>query len=132
MASVPRPVDKPRPVYLNLLAIRQPVPAIVSILHRASGAALFLLGLPLALWTLQASLGSPEGYQRVAGFFGHPLVKVVLIGLVWAYLHHLIAGVRHLLADIHIGLELASARQSAAVTLVLGLLLTLAIAVKLW
>ena len=132
MASVPRPVDKPRPVYLNLLAIRQPVPAIVSILHRASGAALFLIGLPLALWTLQASLASPEGYQRVAGFFAQPLVKVVLIGLVWAYLHHLIAGVRHLLADIHIGLELASARQSAAVTLVLGILLTLAIAVKLW
>jgi len=132
MASVPRPVDKPRPVYLNLLAIRQPVPAVVSILHRASGAALFLIGLPLALWTLQASLESPEGYQRVAAFFGHPLVKLVLIGLVWAYLHHLIAGVRHLLADIHIGLELASARQSAAVTLVLGILLTLAIAVKLW
>ena len=132
MASVPRPVDKPRPVYLNLLAIRQPVPAIVSILHRASGAALFLVGLPLALWTLQASLGSPEGYQRVAAFFAHPLVKLVLIGLVWAYLHHLIAGVRHLLADIHIGLDLASARQSAAVTLVLGILLTLAIAVKLW
>jgi len=132
MAPVPRPVDKPRPVYLNLLAIRQPVPAVVSILHRASGAALFLVGLPLALWTLQASLGSPEGYQRVAAFFAQPLVKVVLIGLVWAYLHHLIAGVRHLLADIHIGLELASARQSAAVTLVLGILLTLAIAVKLW
>jgi succinate dehydrogenase / fumarate reductase cytochrome b subunit len=132
MAPVPRPVDKPRPVYLNLLAIRQPVPAVVSILHRASGAALFLVGLPLALWTLQASLGSPEGYQRVAAFFAHPLVKLVLIGLVWAYLHHLIAGVRHLLADIHIGLELASARQSAAVTLVLGILLTLAIAVKLW
>ena len=132
MASVPRPVDKPRPVYLNLLAIRQPVPAVVSILHRASGAALFLFGLPLALWMLQASLGSPEGYQRVVAFFAQPLVKVVLIGLVWAYLHHLIAGVRHLLADIHIGLELASARQSAAVTLVLGILLTLAIAVKLW
>jgi succinate dehydrogenase / fumarate reductase cytochrome b subunit len=132
MATVPRPVDKPRPVYLNLLAIRQPVPAIVSILHRASGAALFLVGLPLALWTLQASLGSPEGYQRVAAFFAPPLVKLALIGLVWAYLHHLIAGVRHLLADIHIGLELASARLSAAVTLVLGILLTLAIAVKLW
>jgi len=132
MASVPRPVDKPRPVYLNLLAIRQPVPAVVSILHRASGAALFVVGLPLALWTLQASLASPEGYQRVAAFFGQPLVKLVLIGLVWAYLHHLIAGVRHLLADIHIGLELASARLSAAVTLVLGILLTLAIAVKLW
>jgi len=132
MASVPRPVVKPRPVYLNLLQIRQPLPAIVSILHRASGAALFLVGLPLALWTLQTSLGSQEGYQRVAAFFGHPVAKVVLLGLVWSYVHHLIAGVRHLLADIHIGLELASARQSAAVTLVLGILLTLAIAVKLW
>ena len=132
MASVPRPVVKPRPVYLNLLQIRQPLPAIVSILHRASGAALFFVGLPLALWTLQTSLGSPEGYQRVASFFGHPVAKLVLIGLVWSYVHHLIAGVRHLLADIHIGLELASARQSAAVTLVLGILLTLAIAVKLW
>src|SRR5215218_10231538 len=132
MATVPRPVVKPRPVYLNLLQIRQPIPAIVSILHRASGAALFLVGLPLALWTLQTSLGSQEGYQRVAAFFAHPVTKVVLIGLVWSYVHHLIAGVRHLLADIHIGLELGSARQSAAVTLVLGILLTLAIAVKLW
>ena len=132
MATVPRPVDKPRPVYLNLLAIRQPIPAVVSILHRASGAALFAIGLPLLLWTLQTSLGSPEGYQRVAAWFAQPIAKLGLIALVWATLHHLIAGVRHLLADIHIGLDLAHARQSAAVSLVLGILLTLAIAVKLW
>ena len=132
MATAPRPVDKPRPVYLNLLAIRQPVPAVVSILHRISGAALFLIGLPVALWALQTSLATPDGYQRVAAGFAHPLAKVVLLGLVWAYLHHLIAGVRHLLADIHIGLDLAGARQSAAVTLVLALLLTVAIGVRLW
>ena len=132
MASAPRPVDKPRPVYLNLLAIRQPIPAVVSILHRISGAALFLVGLPVALWALQTSLSTPEGYQRVAASFAHPLTRIVLLGLVWAYLHHLIAGVRHLLADLHIGLELHGARQSAAVSLVLALLLTVAVGLRIW
>jgi len=132
MASAPRPVDKPRPVYLNLFAIRQPMPAIVSILHRLSGALLFLVGLPIALWSLQTSLSTPDGYQRVAAFFAHPLARLVLLGLVWAYLHHLLAGIRHVLGDIHIGLELKAARQSAAVTLVLALLLTVAIGVRLW
>jgi succinate dehydrogenase / fumarate reductase cytochrome b subunit len=132
MASAPRPVDKPRPVYLNLLAIRQPVPAIVSILHRISGAVLFLVALPVALWSLQTSLATADGYQRVTAAFAHPLARIVLLGLVWAYLHHLLAGIRHLLGDIHIGLELHSARQTAAVTLVLALLLTIAIGVRLW
>jgi succinate dehydrogenase / fumarate reductase cytochrome b subunit len=132
MASAPRPVDKPRPVYLNLLAIRQPIPAVVSILHRVSGAILFLVGLPVALWSLEASLATADGFQRVTAAFAHPLARLVLLGLVWAYLHHLIAGVRHLLADVHIGLELHSARQSAAVTLVLALLATVAIGIRLW
>ncbi len=132
MAFVPRPVVKPRPVFLDLLAIRQPIPAVVSILHRISGALLFLVGLPLALWALEASLVSPEGHARVTGAFSQPLAKLALIGLLWAYLHHLIAGVRHLLADLHIGLELASARQSAAVSLVLGIVLTIAIGARLW
>jgi succinate dehydrogenase / fumarate reductase cytochrome b subunit len=132
MASAPRPIDKPRPVYLNLFAIRQPVPAIVSILHRISGALLFLVGLPLALWSLQASLDRPDGFQRVAEFFANPLARLVLLALVWAYLHHLLAGIRHVLGDIHIGLDLRSARQSAAVTLVLALLITVAVGVRLW
>lgn len=132
MASAPRPVDKPRPVYLNLFAIRQPIPAVVSILHRASGAALFLVGLPLALWALETSLAAADGYQRVAGFFAHPLARIVLLGLVWAYLHHLLAGIRHVLGDIHIGLDLPSARRSAAIVFVLALLLTVAIGVRLW
>jgi len=132
MATAPRPVDKPRPVFLNLLAIRQPAPAIVSILHRISGTLLFVVALPLALWALQASLGSAEGYARVAGAFDHPLAKVVLIVLLWAYLHHLIAGIRHVLADVHIGLDLAGARRSAVVTLVLAVVLTVALGVKLW
>ena len=132
MASAPRPVDKPRPVYLNLFAIRQPLPAVVSILHRASGAVLFLVGLPLALWALQASLATSDGFERVAGVFASPLAKLILIGLVWAYVHHLFAGIRHLLGDIHIGLDLASARRSSAIVFVLAILVTVAIGVRLW
>jgi succinate dehydrogenase / fumarate reductase cytochrome b subunit len=132
MASAPRPVDKPRPVYLNLAAIRQPIPAVVSILHRVSGAALFLIGIPLALWALQTSLATSDGYQRVASAFAHPLSRLVLLGLVWACLHHLLAGIRHLFGDVNIGLDLASARRSAAIVLVLALLLTVAIGVRLW
>jgi succinate dehydrogenase / fumarate reductase cytochrome b subunit len=132
MPTAPRPVDKPRPVYLNLFAIRQPIPAVVSILHRASGLALFLVGVPMALWALQTSLLAADGYQRVTGFFSYPLARLVLLGLVWSFLHHLLAGLRHVLGDLHIGLDLRSARLSAAATLVVALLLTLAIGVRLW
>lgn len=132
MAALDRPVAKPRPVYLNLLAIRLPLPAFVSILHRVSGALLFLLGIPLLLWATQRALSSPEGWEQVRGTFAHPLVKLVLIGLAWSYFHHFIAGIRHLLMDLHLGMDLRPARQSAAFVLVSALLLTLAMAVRLW
>jgi len=132
MASAPRPIDKPRPVYLNLFAIRQPIPAIVSILHRISGALLFLVGIPLGLWALQTALASPEGFARVGSAFSTPFAKLVVLVLAWGFFHHLIAGVRHLFGDVHIGLELASARRSAAITVVLALLLTLAVGMRLW
>jgi succinate dehydrogenase / fumarate reductase cytochrome b subunit len=132
MAALDRPVAKPRPVYLNLFAIRLPLPAFVSILHRASGALLFLVGIPLVLWVTQRALTSPEAWAQMRAVFAHPLARLVALVLAWAYLHHFIAGIRHLLMDLHIGMELRSARQSAAFTLALSLLLTLAVAVKLW
>ena len=132
MTTADRPVDKPRPVYLDLFAIRQPLPAIVSILHRISGALLFLIGLPLGLWALQTSLISPEGFARVHDAFTGPFAKLVLLVLAWGFFHHLIAGVRHLLADVHIGLDLAGARRSAAISMVLALLLALAVGLRLW
>ena len=132
MAALDRPAPKPRPVYLNLFAIRQPLPAIVSILHRASGALLFLAGIPLLLWLVQRSLASPDAWEQMRATLSSPLAKLVLVVLAWAYFHHFIAGIRHLMMDMHWGMDLKSARQSAAVALVLGILLTLAIAVKLW
>jgi len=132
MAALDRPVVKPRPVYLNLLAIRQPLPAITSILHRISGALLFLVGIPFLLWVVQRSLASPDAWAAMRGTLGTPFAKLVLLALAWASFHHLLAGLRHLLLDLHIGINLVPARQSAAITFVLALLLTLAVAVKLW
>ena len=126
------PVVKPRPVYLNLVRIRLPLPGIVSILHRISGAALFLFAIPLALFAMQASLESAAGFASMQSMFAHPLGKLVLVGLLWAYLHHFFAGIRYLLIDLHVGDDLKPARQSSVVVLVASLALTLIIAVRLW
>ena len=132
MASAERPADKARPIYLNLVAIRQPMPAIVSILHRISGALLFVAGIPLLLWFVQRSLASPEAFDAAVAPLASPFGKLVLLALAWSYLHHLLAGLRHLALDLHIGVALAPARSSAAIVLVLSLLLTLIVAVRLW
>ena len=132
MATLDRPVVKPRPVYLNLFAIRMPLPAIVSILHRASGALLFLLGIPLLLCVVQRALASPEGWAGMRAALAMPFAKLVTLALAWAFIHHLLAGMRHLLLDLHVGVELPAARGSAALTMVLAMALTLAVAVRLW
>lgn len=123
---------KPRPVYLNLVQIRLPLPGFVSILHRISGAALFLIGIPLALYALQESLASPDAFARLAAIFSQPLAKLVLIGLVWAYLHHFCAGIRFLLLDLDQGIQLKQARQSSVIVLVVSLVLTVIIGARLW
>jgi succinate dehydrogenase / fumarate reductase cytochrome b subunit len=127
-----KPVIKPRPVYLNLVQIRLPMPGFVSILHRLSGAALFVVGIPLALYGLQESLASPDAFSRLSGMFSHPLAKLVLITLLWAYLHHFCAGIRFLLLDLDRGVELRQARQSSVIVLVVSLALTLIIGARLW
>ena len=123
---------KQRPVYLNLIEIRLPLPGIVSFLHRVSGALLFLLGIPLLLCGVAASLESPESYAQMKAAFAHPLAKLVLIGFLWAYLHHFFAGIRFLLLDLLQGIELASARRSSVVVLAVSLALTLIIGARLW
>ncbi|MES2354153.1 MAG: succinate dehydrogenase, cytochrome b556 subunit [Pseudomonadota bacterium] len=123
---------KQRPKHLNLLKIKQPIPAIVSILHRASGAGLFLFFIPLALCALQGSLGSPEGFAQLANVFANPIAKLLLIGFIWAYIHHFCAGIRFLLLDLNKGITLGAARMSAKIVLVVSLLLTFIIAAKIW
>ena len=132
MATADRPVARPRPVYLDLLAIRQPLPAIASILHRISGALLFVAGIPLLLWFVQRSLASPEGFAAAMAPFTTVLGRIVLLVLAWAYVYHLFAGLRHLALDLHVGIRLQPARSSAAAVLVLSLLVALIVAVRLW
>ncbi|MET0682262.1 MAG: succinate dehydrogenase, cytochrome b556 subunit [Casimicrobiaceae bacterium] len=123
---------KQRPVYLDLPRIRLPLPGIISILHRVSGALLFLAGIPLLLYGVAGSLASPEAYAEMKTSFAHPVAKLVLVGIIWAYLHHFCAGIRYLLLDIHRGIELEPARRSSAVVLVLSLALTLILGARLW
>lgn len=132
MSTLDRPVAKPRPVYLDLAKIRLPVPGFVSILHRISGAVLFLFGIPLLLLAIERSLGTAEQFAGVKAVFANPLVKLVALGFVWAYLHHFCAGIRYLLIDVHIGDDLAPARRSSVIVLVVSIALTLVVGVRLW
>jgi succinate dehydrogenase / fumarate reductase cytochrome b subunit len=114
---------KPRPKNLDLTTIKLPVPGFVSILHRISGAGLFLM-LPLLLCLFQSSLESAESFEFFLAFFSSPLAKILLLGLLWAYLHHALAGIRFLLLDMHVGIDLEPARTSAKLVLGVSLALT--------
>ncbi len=109
-----------RPVYLNLFKIRLPLPGVVSIMHRASGALLFLL-LPLLLYLLQMSLASEQGFAQVRAWFDLALVKLFLIGVIWAYLHHFCMGLRYLALDFDIGVDLPQARFSSKLVLAVSI-----------
>ena len=122
---------KNRPKNLNLLTIRLPINALVSILHRATGCVLFLV-LPVILLLLQLSLSSAAHFEMVVSILHSPFIKLMLIGLAWAFLHHFFAGVRHLAMDVHWMTTLIKARYTSKIVLVLGALTTLMLAVKLW
>lgn len=132
MSALERPVTKQRPVYLNLVRIRLPLPGLVSILHRISGAGLFFVGLPLVLVGVARSLASAEAFDAFRSALATPFAKIVLIGLIWAYLHHFCAGIRFLLLDVHQGIELKPARRSSVVVLVISLALAVLVGVRLW
>ncbi len=112
-----------RPKHLNLLVIRLPLPGIVSILHRVSGV-LLIYALPFLVWALAVAADSPAGYAQVAAVFGHPLVKLLLLATIWAALHHLCAGIRFLLLELRIGLELETTRRLAGAVMAASLALT--------
>jgi len=124
-------LTKKRPKYLNLFEIKLPLPGFASILHRVSGLGLFLM-LPLLIWLLDLSLRSPDSYQTLQAVTAHPLAKLVLIGLLWAFLHHFCMGIRILLIDIHVGVAKQQARSSAVAVLAVSLLLTLVLGAQLW
>jgi succinate dehydrogenase / fumarate reductase cytochrome b subunit len=117
-------IKKQRPKNLDLTTIKLPLPGKVSILHRVSGAGLFLC-FPLILWLFSASVNSPETFATFKSIFSSLPAKVILAGLIWAYIHHFCAGIRFLLLDLHVGIEKEAARKSAAVVFAVSIPLTL-------
>lgn len=122
---------KRRPLWYNLSPLNLPIPGLVSISHRISGALLFL-GLVAFLWLLDSSLASESGYAQAGEFLRHPIAKLLVIVSVWALLHHMCAGIRHLFLDIDVGTSLHAARRSAFAVFIVSLALTVSIGVRLW
>ena len=123
---------------IDALGYRLPLAGVVSILHRASGLVMFVL-LPFIIWMFDTSLTSEITYGQFTsvftagtGFLPGWFYKLVALALIWAYLHHLIAGLRHLWMDATHAVTLEFGRQSAFATLAVSVLLTLALGVKLF
>ncbi len=96
--------NKKRPKYLNLLRIRLPIGGVVSILHRVTGV-LLVLALPLAFLLLQESLHSPESFARIVALLRSLPARVFLLLATALLAHHFLAGVRHLLLDLDVGIS---------------------------
>ena len=133
-----------RPEFRNIHALhdlpgyRLPLAGIVSILHRVSGAILFLL-MPFIIWMFDTSISSEISFARFtavfsqgAGILPGGFIKLVALAIIWAFLHHFIAGVRHLWMDATHSVSKEFGQRSAKVTLVLSLGATLILALKLF
>lgn len=126
-----RPVKNQRPKNLNLFTIRLPLPAIVSILHRISGIILFLL-VPLALWGLENSLASQQQFLALQHYLSTPFMKFFIWCFLAAFIYHFVAGIRHLLMDVHIGEALQSGRWTAILTMIISAILIVMVGIWLW
>jgi len=130
-------VKKERPVYRNIgigqiVSYRLPPAGIVSILHRISGVILFLL-LPFALYLFEQSITSELTFETLRSVASNWFVKLVILGLTWGFLQHFCAGVRHLRMDFnHDAVSKEAGKNSAVVVMAVSLVLTLAVALKLF
>lgn len=123
-------MHKTRPKNLDLFTIHFPLPAIVSLLHRISGAALFIL-IPLILWCFGQSL-TVSGFDNLQNWLGYWPIKTLCWLIIIPFCYHLVAGIRHLLSDIHIGESLKGGRMSAMLALVVSVILIMVAGIWLW
>lgn len=98
-----------RPVYLNLIKIRLPLPGIISFAHRITGVLLFL-SLPYAVYLLDLSIASEQSFAKVQQILNQPVMLFVQILLLWSLAHHFFAGIRFLLIDAEIGVDKSKSR----------------------
>ena len=108
-----------RPIFLNLFEIKLPIAGVMSILHRITGAVMFL-AIPVMLYLLDLSLSGPDGYAAASDFVHSWVGVLVVFALIWSLMHHLLAGIRYLLIDVHIGVEKPLFRQTAWVATILA------------
>jgi succinate dehydrogenase / fumarate reductase, cytochrome b subunit len=119
---------------IDALGYRLPLAGLVSILHRGSGLVMFVL-LPFIIWMFDTSVTSEITYSQFTSVFRGGagwFVKLVVLVLIWAYLHHLIAGLRHLWMDATHAVTREFGHSSAVFTLALSVILTLALGAKLF
>ena len=120
-----------RPVNLNIFTIAFPLAALASITHRITGGALFV-GLAFGFYALQLALSSPEGFVEAAALSDSVLGRIIFIGLIFSLSYHILAGIKHLLLDFHIGDSLAAAQMGSIVVIVLAVIDTIVFGVLLW
>lgn len=125
-------MNSKRPVNLDLSTIKFPLPALTSITHRITGVILFV-GLIFGFWALDASLSSPEGFEAVRNALEHNFfAKLIAWGMLSALAFHFVAGMRHLLMDLDIGIELNRAIQFTQITVVASAVLVVLAGVWVW
>lgn len=117
--------------FADIRHYRLPMPAYLSILHRIGGVFLFV-SLPFLLYLLDKSLASEISFAELQGLASGWCVKLIILVLSWAYLHHFCAGIRHMFMDFHVGLDKPVARKTTVVVFIISLLLTIGVAVKLF
>jgi succinate dehydrogenase / fumarate reductase cytochrome b subunit len=111
-----------RPVFLDVWRIHLPIPGFVSILHRLSGI-LMVFAIPVVAILFEQALSGPEGFAAAVALLASWPVKLVLLVLLWSLLHHLLAGLRHLLMDLDIGLDRPVARRNSWFVLIAAFVL---------
>lgn len=123
-------MNKNRPINLNLFTIYFPIPSIISILHRLTGLFLFLF-VPFLIWGVNVSL-THSGFETIQSKLDHVFVKIVIWLLFIPLFVHLLAGIRHLFADFHLGDTLPAGRTTAWIVLLAALLLIILAGVWIW
>ncbi|MGM0912797.1 MAG: succinate dehydrogenase, cytochrome b556 subunit [Pseudomonadota bacterium] len=125
-------MNSKRPVNLDLSTIQFPLPALTSIAHRITGVILFI-GLIFAFWALSTSLSSPAGFVAVSdALAGNFLAKLIAWGLLSALAFHFVAGIKHLLMDMDIGVTLEGGHKKAQITVVVSAVLIILAGVWVW
>lgn len=124
-------MSKQRPKNLNLFTIRFPIPAIASILHRISGVVLFL-AVPLALWALGYSLSSQSNFQALHEQMTSSCAKLLVYIILAPFIYHFVAGIRHLLMDVNLGITAKAGRLSANLALIISIILMALAGIYLW